>query len=100
MIGAILAMLFVLGAFLPFYLSSSPTAGSVRFIRLNPSEFEVKKGKEGGVMYFVLNGDPKTLNPVVAQETTSTAVLDHLFTGLTKVDVKTMKPVPDLAERW
>ncbi len=100
MMGVVLAILFVLGVFLPFYLSSSPPAGSVRLIRLNPSEFEAKTGKEGGSMYFILNGDPKTFNPVVAQETTSTAVLDYLFTGLTKVDVKTMRPVPDLAEGW
>lgn len=98
--GTFLAIVFVLLAFLPFYLSSSPSSENVSFIKLSPSEFVPSKGKEGGSMHFILNGDPKTLNPVVAQETTSTAVLNYLFTGLTKTDLKTMQVVPDLAQSW
>ena len=98
--GIFLAIAFVLLAFLPFYLSSSPSSENVSFIKLSPSEFVPVEGKEGGSMHFILNGDPKTLNPVVAQETTSTAVLNYLFTGLTKTDLKTMQVVPDLAQSW
>ncbi|MDW8066299.1 MAG: ABC transporter substrate-binding protein [Aquificaceae bacterium] len=94
------ALLFCFLAFLPFYLSFSPSGGSVAFVRLNPEEFEVREGKEGGTLKFLLSSDPKTLNPALAQETSSTAVISDLFSGLTRIDLKTMKPVPDLAESW
>lgn len=94
------ALLFCFLSFLPFYLSSSPKGGDVSFVRLNPENFEVKEGKEGGQIRFILTSDPKTLNPALAQETSSTAVLSDLFTGLTKMDLKSMKVIPDLAERW
>lgn len=79
---------------------SSPLEKHISFIRLRPDEFIVQKGVEGGTLRYTLNGDPKTLNPAVAQETTSTAVVGDLFTGLTRIDLKTMEPVPDLAQSW
>lgn len=94
------ALLFCILSFLPFYLSSSPKGGNVSFVKLSPQSFEVKEGKEGGQIRFILSSDPKTLNPALAQETSSTAVLSDLFTGLTKTDLKSMKVVSDLAERW
>lgn len=96
----LLAITFVLLTFLPFYMSSSPSSGSVSFVKLDPSKFEPIQGKESGSLHFILNGDPKTLNPVMAQESTSTAVIDYLFTGLTKTDIKTMRVLPDLAKSW
>jgi len=67
---------------------------------VNPETFKPVPGREGGTLYFILSGDPKTLNPALAQETTSTAVLGEVFAGLTRTNLKTMKPEPDLAERW
>ncbi|ADC89201.1 extracellular solute-binding protein family 5 [Thermocrinis albus DSM 14484] len=81
-------------------MASSPRGGAVRWVTVNPEEFQPLPGKEGGELRFILRGDPKTLNPVVAQETTSTAVIGDLFSGLTKLDLKTMTYVPDLAKRW
>lgn len=98
--STLFALIFILLSFLPFYLSSSPSSGSVSFRRVDPESFNPKQGKEGGELRFVLSSDPKTLNPALAQETSSTAVLSDLFTGLTKVDLKTMKVVPDLAHSW
>ncbi len=94
------ALLFCLFMFIPFYLSSSPKGGSLSFVRLKPEDFKVELGKEGGQVRFVLSSDPRTLNPAVAQETSSTAVLSDLFTGLTKIDLKSMQVVPDLAKGW
>ncbi|WP_333784088.1 ABC transporter substrate-binding protein [Thermocrinis sp.] len=91
-------VLFVFLAFLPFYMLSSPKAQSVSMRSSDPASFELKQGKEGGTLYFILNGDPKTLNPVLAQETTSTAVISDVFSGLTKINLKTMEYEPDLAE--
>ncbi len=98
--GFTLAIAFIFFSFLPFYLFSSPKSSSISFRTSDPESFRVKEGKEGGELRFILSSDPKTLNPAVAQETSSTAVLSDLFTGLTKVDLKTMQVVPDLAERW
>ena len=94
------ALAFCILLFLPFYLTSSPKGSNLSFLRLNPEDFVVKEGKEGGILRFVLNADPKTLNPAIAQETSSTAVLSDLFTGLTKIELKTMQVIPDLAEKW
>ncbi len=98
--GFFLALAFTVFAFLPFYLTSSPKGGNLSFVKVKPENFHIKEGKEGGEIRFVLNSDPKTLNPALAQETSSTAVLSDLFTGLTKTDLKTMQVVPDLAEIW
>ncbi len=98
--GFSLALAFIVLAFLPFYLTSSPKGGEVSFVSLKPENFHIKEGKEGGEIRFVLNSDPRTLNPALAQETSSTAVLSYLFTGLTKIDLKSMQVVPDLAHKW
>jgi len=99
--GAVfLALVLVLLAFLPFHLTGSPEGGSVSFRKLDPESFSPRTGTEGGTLYFILNGDPKTLNPALAQETTSTAVIGDLFSGLTRLDLKTMEVKPDLALRW
>ncbi len=98
--GFSLALAFIVLAFLPFYLTSSPKGGEVSFVSLKPENFHIKEGKEGGEIRFVLNSDPRTLNPALAQETSSTAVLSYLFTGLTKIDLKSMQVVPDLAQKW
>lgn len=87
-------------AFLPFHMLESPEGGKVKFVRVEPKEFRPEPGKEGGTLYFILNGDPKTLNPALAQETTSTAAIGPLFSGLTRLNLKTMQPEPDLAESW
>ena len=96
----LLALLVVFLSFLPFHLMRSPEGGRVEFVRLDPEDFRPEPGKEGGTVYFILNGDPKTLNPALAQETTSTAVIGPLFSGLTRLNLKTMRPEPDLAQRW
>ena len=96
----LLALLIAFLAFLPFNLMNSPEEGKVNLVKVKPEDFNPKPGREGGTIYFILNGDPKTLNPALAQETTSTAVIGDLFSGLTRLNLKTMKPEPDLAESW
>ncbi len=96
----IVALLVAFFAFLPFHFLKSPEGGEVKLVKVDPQDFKPEIGKEGGTVYFILSGDPKTLNPALAQETTSTAVLDGVFSGLVRLNLKTMKPEPDLAERW
>jgi len=54
----------------------------------------------GGSIVLSTSTDPKTFNPIVAQETSSTQILDLIFDGLTKMDPQTGDIVPHLAERW
>lgn len=44
--------------------------------------------------------DPKTFNLIVSNETSSTAVLGDLFEGLVRLNPKTLKQEPMLAESW
>lgn len=44
--------------------------------------------------------DPKTFNPILANETSSTDILDPVFAGLTRVNPYTFQVEPDLARSW
>ncbi len=45
-------------------------------------------------------GDPKTFNPVLSNESSSEEAIYLLFSGLVKLNIKTLKPEPDLAKYW
>lgn len=97
----LLAMLTLILLFLPIYLiqpSKSQTGSYIKTIDIR--YLEPTLGKEGGTLRRNLSSDAKTLNPVMAQETSSTAIISPLFNGLTRTNVKTLLPEPDLAERW
>ncbi len=44
--------------------------------------------------------DPKTFNPITANETSSTDIIRFLFAGLVNLDPPTQQPLPGLAESW
>ncbi|NPA12417.1 MAG: ABC transporter substrate-binding protein [Aquificae bacterium] len=96
------AISLIIVLFLPVYLitPSQEDFTDTGIVKVDPTQFKVEIGKEGGVLRKALGGDAKTFNPVMAQETSSTAVIGVLFNGLTKTNVKTLLPEPDLAERW
>lgn len=97
----LLALGFIVFLFLPVYLiqpSNSRTASTIKTIDIN--SVDVIPGRETSILRRTLSADAKTLNPVMAQETSSTAIISPLFNGLTKTDLKTLLPEPDLAERW
>ncbi len=98
--GILGGFILILFSFFLFHLTETSTASKKSMIRLKPEEFNIKNGKGGGILKFILNGDPKTLNPALAQETTSTNAIGDLFLGLTKINLKTMEVEPSLAERW
>lgn len=87
--------------FLPFHLiKPSNSKNEYPIKNLDIKNLEPTIGVEGGELKRSLSGDAKTLNPVMAQETSSTAIIGLLFNGLTKTNVKTLLPEPDLAEKW
>jgi peptide/nickel transport system substrate-binding protein len=87
--------------FLPFHLIKPSNSKNEYPIKtLDIKNLEPAIGVEGGELKRSLSADAKTLNPVMAQETSSTAIIGMLFNGLTKTNVKTLLPEPDLAEKW
>ncbi len=96
-----IALFLIVVGFLPFYLiKPNLTNTEPAILNLDISNLEPEIGIEGGDLKRYLSGDAKTLNPVIAQETSSTAIIGALFNGLTKTNVKTLLPEPDLAEKW
>jgi peptide/nickel transport system substrate-binding protein len=57
-------------------------------------------GRFGGIFLDAQVSDPRTFNPVLAQETSSTAPLGGLFDGLTEDNGETTETEPALAESW
>ena len=98
----LLAFLVLVLAFLPFHLLKSPEGSQIQIKKIKVEEFnpEIPSNFTKRELRFHLSSDPKTLNPAVAMETSSTAVFGDVFSGLTKLNIKTMKPEPDLAENW
>ena len=96
------ALILLIVLFIPFYLitPSNETIDESVIKKVDVNSFNPVIGKEGGILKKALAGDAKTFNPVMAQETSSTAVIGVLFNGLTKTNVKTLLPEPDLADRW
>ncbi len=60
----------------------------------NPSD------KYGGQLIRATTSDPKSFNAIIAKETSSSAVTNIIFDGLTTVDAFTLKVEPGLAESW
>ncbi len=54
----------------------------------------------GGTLVLSTASDPKTFNPIVAKETSTTAVTGFIFDGLTMTDAVTLEVKPALAESW
>ena len=97
-----IALFVLFMSFLPFHLLKSPEGSEIQIKKLSIEEFapEIPEKLPQRELRFHLSSDPKTLNPAVAMETSSTAVIGDVFSGLTKLDLRTMKPKPDLAESW
>lgn len=56
--------------------------------------------RHGGQVVFATSSDPKSFNPITAQETSSTVVISHIFEGLTRTNAVTLAVEPCLAEKW
>lgn len=56
--------------------------------------------KYGGDLVLSSASDPKSFNPILAKETSTTFITGMLFEGLTTTDAFTLLPKPNLAERW
>ncbi len=64
-------------------------------LKYNPSP-----GKYGGQLVYSINAGPKTFNPIIADEISSTEITSYIFEGLVSFNPYTLTNEPCLAERW
>lgn len=89
----LLAILFFLFLFIP--------KSGICDVWIEPyDDYEFACGVSGGKLILSANSDPKSFNPIVAKETSTTQITSFLFEGLTKVDPRTLEVVPNLAGKW
>lgn len=63
-------------------------------------QYKPVPGKRGGRMVRDQLGEPKSFNPIVASETSTTDYTQRAFEGLTRGNAFTGKTEPLLAEKW
>jgi peptide/nickel transport system substrate-binding protein len=66
----------------------------------NPMVVQDNVGRAGGTFVVTSISDPRTFNPIVAQETSSTGPLGYVFEGLVSTDRSSTEVEPNLAESW
>jgi peptide/nickel transport system substrate-binding protein len=62
--------------------------------------YEFECGTSGGRLVFYTESDPKSFNPIVSQEVTTSQITSFFFEGLTKIDPLTLEVIPSLAQSW
>jgi len=60
----------------------------------------VSADKYGGEVILSTTSDPRSFNPILAKETSTTAVTGLMFEGLTRTNGITLAAEPNLAEKW
>ncbi|MDD5194787.1 MAG: ABC transporter substrate-binding protein [Candidatus Omnitrophica bacterium] len=63
-------------------------------------EYKLSCGKAGGEFILASSSDPKSFNPIVAQETSTTQITSFIFEGLTRTAPLTLEVLPNLAQSW
>ncbi|MCM8804651.1 MAG: ABC transporter substrate-binding protein [Candidatus Omnitrophica bacterium] len=60
-----------------------------------------KKGiKIKNTLSLSTSSDPKSFNPIIAKETSTTLITGFIFEGLTRIDGVSLEVNPSLAEKW
>jgi peptide/nickel transport system substrate-binding protein len=70
---------------------------SIQLILAEDDPCQVKKG---GKLILSTTTGPKSFNPIVAKETSTTAITSLIFEGLTRTNGVTQKVEPNLAKSW
>jgi len=63
-------------------------------------QYELECGTSGGKLIFYTTRDPKSFNPIVSQESTTSTITSYFFEGLTETNPLTLEVEPDLASSW
>jgi len=80
--------------------STGPAPGSLPSPEPPAIAEDITPGKQGGRLVIATIGDPKTFNPVVANEESSTEVYRLLYSRLARFDWVSQTAKPDLAYEW
>ncbi len=70
------------------------------FVLFSGCNFRRMESLPKNILVTAVISDPRTFNPILANETSSTDVLDPIFAGLTRLNLFTFKVEPGLAESW
>ncbi|MCY3896419.1 MAG: ABC transporter substrate-binding protein [Chloroflexi bacterium] len=81
-------------------LTPRPVSSTVAELRANAEEFDYTVGTPGGHITYATIGEPLTLNPALANDSSSAGILGYLFEGLTQTSWLTDEVEPRLAESW
>ncbi|MDP3980619.1 MAG: ABC transporter substrate-binding protein [Chlamydiota bacterium] len=54
----------------------------------------------GGDLVLASTSDPKSFNPIIAKETSTTEITGLMFEALTRINAETLEVEPNLAQRW
>src|SRR5476651_1452138 len=79
---------------------SAPEKPAVIALPEPPLVADCAPGIPGGRLVVATFGDPKTFNPITANEQSSEEIYRHLFAGLLGFDWTTQQVSPGLAESW
>ena len=63
-------------------------------------EYNLENGVSGGKLVLSIAGDPKSFNPIVAREATTSTITSNIFESLVTIDHITLDVVPLLAKSW
>lgn len=85
----IITVIFLLGTVINVYSSSK-----------SQQQFIPATGQYGGELVLSTISDPKSFNPVLAKETSTTVITNHLFEGLTQTSGITTEVEASLATSW
>jgi peptide/nickel transport system substrate-binding protein len=77
--------------------SKSPDSTS---LPVPPLVSRAEPGIRGGRCVISTFSDPKTFNPITANESSSTDIITKMFAGLLSLDVPKQEILPGLAESW
>ncbi len=75
---------------------STPTLSAEKEV----NSYRPQVGKPGGKILFATISPPKSFNPILAKETSTTSITGLIFEGLTRTDGITTEVEPALAESW
>src|SRR4051812_24972433 len=104
MLGGIIGMLAMVVGDLP---AATPPAAPGKFVvptvgapYVSRDQYKPVVGKYGGRLIRSSLSEPKSFNPIVASETSTTDYTIRMFEGLTTQDAFTGEVIPLLAEKW
>lgn len=81
-------------------LTIALTSGSLFSAEKGKNEYKAQVGKPGGSLIISTIAPPKSFNPILAKETSTTAVTGLIFEGLTRTNGVTTEVGPSLAQSW